>query len=111
MQDDVALVSWSVSSAPARWMPKVDAYALECANDLQEATRRWLQMSPRYLGRLAQSFHLVLANQTFAMRFMEGAPTLEGGAIPLKIQHSYRGGCEEFNAPNWDEKRSSWIVP
>lgn len=101
--DDVALVSWSVSSAPARWMPKLDGFALECAGELPQGTRRWLRASPRYLGRLAQSFHLVLADRTFATCFMEGAMSLEGGRIPLKLQVSYRGGSEEFNSPNWNK--------
>lgn len=103
--EDAALVSWSVSREPARWMPKLDALALECGAHLPTGTRRWLEMSPRYLGRLAQSFHLVLADQAFAAGFTEKAMALEGGAIPLKLQFSYRGGCEEYNAPNWDEKR------
>jgi len=107
---DVALLSWSVSREPAKWMPKLDKFALECAAELGESTRRWLRMSPRYLGRLAQSFHLVLADVSFATRFMEGAMSLEGGNIPLKVQVSYRGGCEEFNAPNWDEDRSNPLV-
>ena len=98
---DIALVSWSVSSSPARWMPKLDALALQCAEGLTEAARRWLDLSPRYLGRLAQSIHLVLGNRVFAAKFMEGAMALEDGRIPLKLQYSYRGGAEEFNAPNW----------
>jgi hypothetical protein len=102
--EDVALVSWSVSSAPARWMPKLDGFALECAGLLPEGTRRWLQMSPRYLGRLAQSIHMVLADRAFATRFIEGAMAMEDGRIPLKLQFSYRGGAEEFNAPNWDKR-------
>src|SRR5215469_1244948 len=105
--DDVALVSWSVSSTPARWMPKLDAFALDCAGELPESTRRWLRMSPRYLGRQAQSIHLVLADRTFATRFMEDAMALEGGDIPLKLQVSYRGGCEEFNSPLWNKDDSS----
>lgn len=100
---DIAMVSWSVSSGPARWMPKLDAYALECADGLPESTRRWLRTSPRYLGRLAQSIHVVLANQAFAKRFMEGAMALENGKIPLKLQVSYSGSSEEYNAPNWDK--------
>jgi Urocanase Rossmann-like domain len=103
---DAALVSWSVSSAAARWMPKLDAFALQCASELPEAARRWLRMSPRYLGRLAQSTHLALAGRTFATRFMEGAMTLENASIPLKLQVSYRGGCEEFNSPNWNKEES-----
>jgi Urocanase Rossmann-like domain len=103
---DVALVSWSVSSAPARWMPKLDAFALQCAGELSEVARRWVQRSPRYLGRLAQSIHLALADRAFATRFMEGAMTLENASIPLKLQVSCRGGCEEFNSPNWNKDES-----
>jgi hypothetical protein len=103
---DAALVSWSVSSASARWMPKLDAFAVECGGGLRESTRRWLKFSPRYLGRLAQSIHMVLADRTFAARFMEGAMALEGGRIPLKLQVSYVGGAEEFNAPSWNKDDS-----
>ena len=108
---DVALVAWCVSSSPARWMPRLDAFALECAGELPEGTRRWLEMSPRYLGRLAQSIHLVLADRTFATRFMDGAMALDDGSIPLKLQVSYRGGCEEFNAPNWNRDNPGSHVP
>ena len=64
-------------------------------------------MSPRYLGRLAQFFHVVPADRTFATRFMEGAKALEDGRIPLKLQVSYRGVCEEFNSPNWNIEEPS----
>lgn len=107
VSQDVALLSWSVSSAPARWMPKLDALALECAEALPEGTLRWLRMSPRYLGRMAQSFHVVLADRTFANRFMAEATALEGGCLPLKLQVSYRGGSEEFNSPNWIKDKPS----
>lgn len=109
--EDIALVSWSVSSLPAKWMPQLDAFAVECGAEVSGSTRRWLSMSPRYLGRMAQSIHLVLANRSFATRFIEGAMALEGGRIPLKLQYSYRGGAEEFNAPNWNKDSSSVPSP
>ena len=28
--DDTVLVAWSVSTAPARWLPRLDEFALEC---------------------------------------------------------------------------------
>ena len=108
---DVALVSWSVSSAPGRWMPKLDDFARECGGALPESTRRWLEMSPRYLGRLAQSIHVVLANRDFAARFIEGAMSLEGGGLPLKVQFSYRGGAEEYNTPAWIKEDTGFSVP
>jgi hypothetical protein len=106
MHADVALVSWAVSAAPAQWMPKLDAFALMCLDAGAGSARRWLRMAPRYLGRLAQSFHLVLADRAFATRFMEGAVSLEGGVIPARLQVSYRGGAEEFNLPNWKKDAS-----
>lgn len=106
LSDEVALVSWSVSSAPARWMPKLDAFALDCAGSLPGAVRRWLRLAPRYLGRLAQSFHVVLADRAFAASFMEGVMGLEEGRIPAQLQVSYRGGCEEFNLPNWKKNNA-----
>ncbi len=106
MHADVALVSWAVSAAPAQWMPKLDAFALTCLDAGAGSARRWLRMAPRYLGRLAQSFRVVLADRAFATRFMEGAVTLEGGAIPARLQVSYRGGAEEFNLPNWKKDPS-----
>jgi len=109
MHADVALVSWTVSAAPQRWMPKLDAFALSCLDPGAGSAHRWLRMAPRYLGRLAQSFHLVLADRAFATRFMEGAVTLEGGAIPAKLQVTYRGGAEEYNLPNW--KKDAPRVP
>ncbi len=106
LHPEVALVSWTVSAAPAQWMPKLDAFALTCLDAGAGSARRWVRMAPRYLGRLAQSFHLVLADRAFATRFMEGAVTLEGGAIPARLQVSYRGGAEEFNLPNWKKDPS-----
>jgi len=111
MPADIALVSWSVASTALRWMPKLDAFAGECAAGLSESTRRWLSMSPRYLGRMAQSIHVVLANCDFAERFIQGAMSLEGGSLPMKVQYSYRGGAEEYNTPAWIKEDTGFSIP
>lgn len=49
-----AFLTWRVAQAPARWMPKLDAIALEClASD--SWGRRWIRLSPRYCGRAASA--------------------------------------------------------
>lgn len=44
------LVSWQVSQNPARWMPGLDAIAIDCLAE-EPWTQRWIRFSPRYLGR------------------------------------------------------------
>jgi urocanate hydratase len=60
------LLTWSVDSAPAQWLPKVDAIALECSKNNVGAdgdvARRWLRMAPRYLGRLAEGVRVLRCN-------------------------------------------------
>jgi urocanate hydratase len=43
-------VTWSAASSPALWLPKVDALAAETLPQ-DDPRRRWLRLSPRYLGR------------------------------------------------------------
>jgi urocanate hydratase len=46
----LAALAWQVAAAPARWMPKLDAIAMDCfAGDPR--TLRWVRLSPRYCGR------------------------------------------------------------
>jgi len=67
------LVGWSVAAAPARWLPKLDALAVDCfAGSVHPdagALRRWLRLSPRYLGRLAQGFRFVHGTRETAQEF------------------------------------------
>ena len=48
----LAVLAWHVAHAPARWMPKLDAIAMECMKEDPWAGR-WIRLSPRYLGRAA----------------------------------------------------------
>lgn len=65
------LLTWSVESAPAQWLPKVDAIALECLKNNPDAednniAQRWLRQSPRYLGRLAQGVRVLRCDAKIA---------------------------------------------
>ena len=91
------LVVWSVASAPARWMPKVDAMALDCLPPEAGSARRWLRMAPRYLGRLAQGTHLVSADRAFAARLIDRLRESQPFEVPLEIQVSWPGGAEQFH--------------
>ena len=98
-----ALVTWSVASDQAQWLPKLDAIALECLNadawpDAWIA-RRWLRLSPRFLGRMAHGLRLLQCNRDFAARFSEQVwQRVDRGEIPIvfEIRSHYLGRQETF---------------
>lgn len=103
-----ALLAWSVPSAPAQWLPKLDALALSCLDsDPGAATasaRRWLRLAPRYLGRMAQGLRLLRCDEQTAVRFIEQMRNcVESGEIPVPVEIGLRsrGKCEErrFSPP------------
>lgn len=98
--EGTVLVAWSVSSAPARWLPRLDEFALECLDQGAGAARRWIRLAPRYLSGLARGFRLVSASREFGSRFVERVRERSAaGEIGAsgQIQLSFRGECEEFN--------------
>lgn len=66
-----AWVTWSVDRAPALWLPRLDAIALDCLGREEEIARRWLERSSRYLGRTGNTEHMVRSNRQFAALFSE----------------------------------------
>jgi Urocanase Rossmann-like domain len=66
-----ALVAWRVDRAPALWLPKIDAIALDCLDPEETIAKRWLLRSSRYLGRLGQAEHLVWSSREFAAHLVE----------------------------------------
>ena len=66
-----AVVTWRVGSALPKDLAKLDEIALDCLAVDAWAARRWLRLSPRYLGRLAQGLRLLDCNREFAARFFE----------------------------------------
>lgn len=69
------VLTWSVADAPVHWLPKLDALAGECLGCSKGpevwAALRWLRLSPRYLGRLAQEVRLLRCQTNTALCFVE----------------------------------------
>ena len=67
------VVTYRAASAPAQWLPKLDAIALDClttSGDRQAAAaRRWLRLAPRYLGRMAQGLRVFSSRAEAAETF------------------------------------------
>lgn len=88
-EESQTLLTWRVATAPAIWMPRLDAIALDCLRpDLvpKRAARRWLRLAPRYLGRLAQGVRVLYcepeAANEFAFRVQAG---VKCGEIGVKV--------------------------
>jgi hypothetical protein len=94
-----ALVTWRVDRAPALWLPKLDALALECLTPDEIVASRWLQRSSRYLGRLGQVEHLVWSSREFAARMMQrvGALARDGELmVPGRVEASWAAGNDQL---------------
>jgi hypothetical protein len=73
------LLTWSVAAAPAQWLPKLDALAMDClienmgapglASETWDSARRWLRLAPRYMGRRSQGLRLLRCDECTAARF------------------------------------------
>jgi urocanate hydratase len=71
--EDNVLLAWSVATAPAHWLPKFDAIALDCLGKTGTskigAALRWLRLAPRYLGRLGQGLRVLRCGADAAKEF------------------------------------------
>jgi urocanate hydratase len=94
-EEGQALLAWRVAASPALWLPKLDALALDCLPPEAASARRWLQLAPRYLGRLAQGERLLRRNRRFAAEFIQQARRLvESGEIPVPVEITFSGEGE-----------------
>lgn len=94
-----ALVTWRLDSALPRDLARLDEIALNFLDAGAWATRRWLRLSPRYLGRLAQGLHLLDTNSEFAARFIDRVrQSAERGEITVAVEicSHFRGQRDEF---------------
>jgi hypothetical protein len=85
------LLTWRVASAPAQWLPKLDAIATECLAAPPDAwarsAHRWLRLAPRYLGRQAQAFRLLRSNRDFYATFAESiGERIEREEIDIELE-------------------------
>jgi hypothetical protein len=98
--DAETLIVWRVDAAPAQWLPKLDALALDCLDAEDWVARRWLRLGGRSTGRLGQGAHLLIGNREFAARMIERTrEQVLRGEIKVRgqIQVSFEGGNEEYN--------------
>ncbi len=96
----IALVVWSAATAPAQWLSKRDAIALDCLPPDAGAARRWVRLGPRYLGRLAKGMRLLTRDREFASTFIERVrAAFRAGEIrvPVEIGVSFPGGNDEHH--------------
>ena len=95
-----ATVAWAVESLPAKWLPRLDAIALECLSPQHNWARRWMERSPRYLGRAGSSLRVVCADREFAGSFVERskkAVASEGIETAAMIWVASEAGSEEYS--------------
>jgi len=82
-----AIVTWTVATAPARWLPKLDAIALDCLDPDARRARRWLRFAPRYLGRAAKTMRSMRCGHGFTARFVERVRrAVESGEIGAAVE-------------------------
>lgn len=62
-------LEWRVSTAPALWMPKLDALARACLSSGDAVALRWLHLSPRYCGRAAMGVRVLRCSLRSAEEF------------------------------------------
>lgn len=85
---------WSVEAAPAHWLPKLDALALECLDASQAAERRWLRNAPRHFGRMAFRLRALSGGSAFASSFIERVRAAVGsGEVNTAVDLQQRQGC------------------
>lgn len=90
----VAWIRWQAEKAPAQWMQRLDAIAIEClAGD--GCGIRWLRLGPRYFGRAAQAQRAFYCEaqpaKEIVRRFREA---VRSGAIGTKVSMGLRIGDE-----------------
>jgi hypothetical protein len=104
-----ALVTWRVGSTLPSSLAKLDEVALECLKADAWAARRWLRLSPRYLGRLANGLRLLNCDREFAARFWEQVrQRVDRGEIPVAFEvRSYFSGIQDSFTFDPDKTGSS----
>jgi urocanate hydratase len=92
MDDSLTMLAWTVASAPAQWLPKLDAIAMDCVPNEDWKSRRWLRLSPRYLGRLAKGVRVLFCDQAVAAEFIRRVQErVEHGEVPVAAEVQMSG--------------------
>jgi len=99
MEESLSMLAWTVASAPAQWLPKLDALAMDCIPEQDWKSRRWLRLSPRYLGRLAKGVRMLFCDQVVAEEFIRRVrERVECGEVPVavEVQMSRQGKRQDY---------------
>ena len=91
---DESLLTWSIDEAPAKWLPQLDAIAMDClASDESSSAqiaRRWLRLAPRYLGRLAGNVRVLRCPTIAAHAIAERMrASVQVGEIPVRVRINF----------------------
>jgi hypothetical protein len=90
--EGTVFVAWQVTGAPARWLPHIDAIALECLRVDDLGSRRWLRLAPRYMGRLSQGMRVLACDRESAERLVDAFRNeVDHGNIPVPVEVLVRG--------------------
>jgi hypothetical protein len=97
--ENLTVLTWKVENAPALWLPKLDAIADDCLGSFPgsttEAARRWLERSPRFLGRLAQSSRLLRCETEVARAFLNKVrEAVASRQLDVQVEICLTGGGE-----------------
>jgi len=85
---NLTFLTWQVAQAPARWMAKLDAIALDCLSADWRA-RRWLRIAPRYCGRSEQARRSLYCEREAADQIIKRfAAQVHDGAIETAVSAS-----------------------
>jgi hypothetical protein len=76
--------TWRVCDAPALWLPKLDALALDSLSPEDGLARRWIERAPRYLGRLAHNARTLHITQQQTAQILARFGTA-GIGVPVEI--------------------------
>jgi hypothetical protein len=99
-QTNQALVTWTVASAPALWLPRLDAIALDCLKAEDGAARRWLRLAPRYLGRMTQNFRVLHCPQEIVDEFVSRSKiAVDHGEITVEVEITVDGDRIAISRP------------
>lgn len=98
---DMIAVHWSVAREPMRWLPLADARAMAALDPRQRNTpqrKRWIEGSPRYLGRQFVGQRFLPMTHAEADAFFNAVQRdVEGGEIQVAVS-VVRNGEEELVA-------------
>ncbi len=91
-------ITWGVEREAARWLPVLDGLAIG-ALEKRDARARWVEASPRYLGRSFAGQRFVRMTDSEADRFVAAArEAVAAGRVPVGVS-IVRGGESVSIAP------------